>query len=212
MRCGCKRARSPLHGRTISVHACGRQVELFDDMTASVAVELPIGFVYLDDGKARFYNEPLMAYLSDKLMKGAVVALDDPWQEEGFPFGTRGHYGQAVFAHELVSTGAFSPIFTPRGPPKGIGQVHGKPSSELMGQFEQLATASELYRSFQPSNTIALRNTRSSDRAAKYSMLRLTLQDSAGAVHGMTWVSLNDTFGAPAANRRHSLSKSSTDT
>jgi hypothetical protein len=120
MRCGCKRARSPLHGRTISVHACGRQVELFDDMTASVAVELPIGFVYLDDGKARwhaapvdacdaydalsemhppfagrFYNEPLMAYLSDKLMKGAVVALDDPWQEEGFPFGTRGHYGQA---------------------------------------------------------------------------------------------------------------------
>ena len=35
-----------------------------------------------------------MSYLADKLMAGAIVALDDPWQEEGFPFGTRGHYGQ----------------------------------------------------------------------------------------------------------------------
>lgn len=31
------------------------QVELIDDMTTSVPVELPVGFVYLDDGKARSY-------------------------------------------------------------------------------------------------------------------------------------------------------------
>ena len=30
---------------------------------------------------------------------------------------------QAVFAHELITSGAFSPLFTPRGPPKSIGSV-----------------------------------------------------------------------------------------
>ena len=36
--------------------------------------------------QVRFFNEPVMSYLSDKIMYGAYVALDDPYQEERLPF------------------------------------------------------------------------------------------------------------------------------
>ena len=48
----------------------------------------------MGSGKIRLYNEPLMSYLSDKIMLGAVVALDDPYQEEALPHAIQ-HYGQA---------------------------------------------------------------------------------------------------------------------
>ena len=47
--------------------------------------------------QARFFNEPLMAALDDKLMVGATVALDDPYQAEVLPHARR-HYGQILFA------------------------------------------------------------------------------------------------------------------
>ena len=36
-----------------------------------------LGAQYLDDGKLRFYNNPLMTLLDEKMMRGAVVAFDD---------------------------------------------------------------------------------------------------------------------------------------
>lgn len=42
---------------TIEYGGVGGDVTLVDDLTSALAVEQPVGFVYLDDGKIRFYNE-----------------------------------------------------------------------------------------------------------------------------------------------------------
>ena len=55
-------------------------VELVEDIGGALALEhLPLGFLYLDDGKTRVSNDPLLSYAAPRTMLGAVVALDDAW-------------------------------------------------------------------------------------------------------------------------------------
>lgn len=56
-----------------------------------------------------------MAYLSERIMHGAYIALDDPYQEERLPLSTS-HYGQILFAHELVVSGDYAPVHVPAMP------------------------------------------------------------------------------------------------
>lgn len=142
------------------------QVRLHDGITTALPIEYPVGFVYLDDGKARFYNAPLMAYLRDKLMVGAIVAMDDPWQEEGFHVPSSHHYGQAMLGHELSSGGDFRFLFSTPMPPRNalgspLGRSHGKPPARFLRSMEKFSNEAELKGLFEPTNTIALRRTRS---------------------------------------------------
>ena len=51
------------------------EVRLIDDVSIALPADgVPIGFVYLDDGKSRFYNEPFLAMIEARLMVGGVVA------------------------------------------------------------------------------------------------------------------------------------------
>ena len=51
------------------------EVELVEDIGGVASFELPVGFVYLDDGKTRFSNDPLLAYeyAAPRMMLGAVL-------------------------------------------------------------------------------------------------------------------------------------------
>ena len=62
--------------------------------------------------KVRFYNDPLLAYLGERMMRGAVVAMDDAWQAEPLPL-SQGHFGQVMLVHELVQGGEFEPLAVP---------------------------------------------------------------------------------------------------
>ncbi len=92
------------------------EVVLHDGPTTAAQIEWPVGFVYLDDGKSRFWNAPVLAYVRDKLMDGAVVGMDDPWQEEAH-WHAKGHFGQMVLATEMARHGGFAPFFVPAYPP-----------------------------------------------------------------------------------------------
>ena len=48
------------------------EVVLHDGPTTAAQIEWPVGFVYLDDGKSRFWNAPVLAYLRDKLMERLI--------------------------------------------------------------------------------------------------------------------------------------------
>ena len=59
-------------GETLEWAGLRAEVILIDgSLSASVELELPVGFVYLDDGKIRF------CWLDEKMMHGAVIAMDD---------------------------------------------------------------------------------------------------------------------------------------
>ena len=103
------------------------QTTLVDDVSAVLSFEQPVGFVYLDDGKTRFYNDPFWTNVEDRLMLGAIVALDDAWMQEPLPHSTD-HIGQITFAHELITSGEFTPLAVPSprsnlrvGEPPSIG-------------------------------------------------------------------------------------------
>lgn len=138
---------------------------LHNGPTAALPIEWPVGFVYLDDGKSRFWNAPVMAYLSDKLMDGAVVAMDDPWQAEPL-WKAKGHYGQMVFATELVEHGGFSPFFVPPSEPPlnalggSVGGDRGGPPEALLRAAVSISRAATLRGRFEPMNTVALKRVR----------------------------------------------------
>lgn len=88
------------------------EVDLHEDMTAAISVTAPVGLVYLDDGKIRFFNNPLLSYLQPHIMRGAIVALDDAWQAEHLPHAT-GHYGQYATAHELLEGAGYRALVVP---------------------------------------------------------------------------------------------------
>ena len=75
------------------------EVELLDDISGVLSVETPVGFVYLDDGKARVCNDPLMAYLNAKMMLDAVVAVDDAWAPAPDDKNTKGERNTVAFLH-----------------------------------------------------------------------------------------------------------------
>ena len=60
-------------------------MQLVEDVGGVARPSLPVGFVYLDDGKTRFSNEPLLSYATPRMLVGAVVAFDDSWQLEKLP-------------------------------------------------------------------------------------------------------------------------------
>ena len=77
-------------------------VELVEDIGGALALEhLPLGFLYLDDGKTRVSNDPLLSYAAPRTMLGAVVALDDAWQHDGSL--EKDHIGQMSLVRELCS-------------------------------------------------------------------------------------------------------------
>lgn len=96
------------------------EVELTDDLTSTAQVELPVGFVFLDDGKIRFSNDPLMTLLEQKFMDGATVAMHDAYQAEPDSPVSIDHAGQAALAEELVRGGMFTPLVLPRHPVRGL--------------------------------------------------------------------------------------------
>ena len=152
-------------------------------------------------GKARFYNAPLLSYLRDKLMVGAIVAMDDPWQEEAFSVPARGHYGQAVLAHELASSGDFRTFFCPPKPVGALGaplgRAHGPPPAAFLESMRELARGAELAGVLEPGNTIAVRHTRSrfNRSAAEDLALRVSLTDASGAELASAWVSARNLTG-----------------
>lgn len=97
----------------VAMAGLASEVQLADTIGAAVHTELPVGFVFLDDGKARYANAPLMSSLDEKMMAGAVVALDDSWQAEPYPH-SNGHWGQIVFAQELLLGGAYKGLALPQ--------------------------------------------------------------------------------------------------
>ncbi len=168
-------------------------------VTSALPIELPVGFVFLDDGKARFYNAPLMAYLNDKVMRGAVIALDDPWQEEGFSVPSRFHYGQMVFAHELVTMGDYSPFFVPPMPPRDaiarpVGTVlkEGPPPADFLLEVGRIAAAATLHGHLEPFNTAAVVRTRPHMKHPNASStglsVRVSLVDDSGQEHATYWL------------------------
>ena len=97
-------------------------VDLRDELTATVEVELPVGFVFLDDGKIRFANDPLLALLEPKIMRGAIISMHDAYRSEPDSRLSVGHAGQATFADELAKGGMFVPLVLPRQPVRGAIQ------------------------------------------------------------------------------------------
>ena len=95
------------------------------DIGGVASFELPLGFLYLDDGKTRFTNDPLLSYAAPRTLIGAVVALDDAWQHErdNPPHSTGGHIGQMTMVHELLGSGDYAPLFLP-APRNGSKALH----------------------------------------------------------------------------------------
>lgn len=123
----------------------------------------------------------LMAYLGEKLMLGAIIALDDPYQEEKFPHAKH-HYGQILFAHELVSAGDYAPVHVPWPPPATLGNTHGPLHADHLRALQRMAETAEYHgdRHFAPaSNTVVLRRMRARVDAAD--QVRLSLEDASGA-------------------------------
>ena len=89
-----------------------QDVELIDSISGILVTELPVGFIYLDDGKSRFANDPLISGLREKLMIGSIIAADDTWAAATMPH-SRDHFGQVMLLHELVEGGDFAPLFVP---------------------------------------------------------------------------------------------------
>lgn len=56
---------------------------------------------------------PLLSYLSDKLMVGAIIGLDDTWQAEWLFPHSSGHYGQVMAINEMLETGDFETLMVP---------------------------------------------------------------------------------------------------
>jgi len=117
------------------------EVHLVDEITPTVEVELPVGFVFLDDGKIRFSNDPLMTLLEAKLMRGAVVAMHDAWQT-GKPPNSRlslDHPGQIGIADEMVESGVAEMLVLSR---KGWAtQTFTRPQEKLRSRYTALANA-----------------------------------------------------------------------
>lgn len=72
-------------------------------------MELPVGFVWLDDGKCRPANDPLLTRISDRMMLGSVVTMDDAWSMSA---SCRSHFGQSSYALELLE-GDFEVLLFP---------------------------------------------------------------------------------------------------
>lgn len=120
-------------------------VELANSIGAAVSVDLPVGFVFLDDGKARFANDPLMSYLHEHMMHGSIVLMDDAWQGEPMPH-SNGHWGQVQYAHELVLSGDYTGLAFPEVDegPSGLGfaksrRWNGTIGSGYVGHAEPIA-------------------------------------------------------------------------
>ena len=193
------------------------EVRLIDDVSIALPADgVPIGFVYLDDGKSRFYNEPFLAMIEARLMVGGVVAFDDPcaakptptlthpppshrlsrlpppralrWQEERLPH-SRYHYGQATFATELVSTGDYAPlIMTPKGAFHKLGRTWGRPSARLLTEWEAMTERAPFRDLLRSTLTIAVHRVASRYDAA--GGVQVTLEDRRGLALGATWAAL----------------------
>ena len=116
------------------------EITLADDAGAAVqlSTDVPVGFAYLDDGKLRVFNDPLVAMLHERLMVGGVLAFDDTWDpidklrasrkrsngtsESGVSVG---HIGHSNLVHELLSGGDYAELFVggmnPGDAPKALG-------------------------------------------------------------------------------------------
>ena len=89
------------------------EVVLTDDAGAAVNLhqDIPVGFMYLDDGKLRVYNSPTVALIHDRLMVGGVLAFDDTWDTRSRDSERSiGHLGHGVLVHELLDGGDFSEL------------------------------------------------------------------------------------------------------
>ena len=119
-----------------------QEITLADDAGAAVqlSADVPVGFAYLDDGKLRVFNDPLVAILQERLMVGGVLAFDDTWDpidklrasrkrangtsESGISVG---HMGHSNLVHELLSGGSYADLFVggmnPGDAPRALAQV-----------------------------------------------------------------------------------------
>ena len=100
------------HRKALAWAGTAQEVDLIDDFSGVVNVDMPVGFVFFDGGKFRTANDPTLTALADKMMIGSVVALDDAWQAEANSPAAHNHFGQAMFALELID-GDFEPLIIP---------------------------------------------------------------------------------------------------
>ena len=100
------------HREVLAWAGVAEEVTLIDDFSGTVNVEMPVGFAFFDGGKYRVANDPTLTALADRMMIGAVLALDDAWQAEVNSPAAQNHYGQTMFALELID-GDFEPLIIP---------------------------------------------------------------------------------------------------
>lgn len=135
------------------------EVRLYSDAGGAVELGgLPVGFIYLDDGKTRFSNEPLLALATPRMLIGGVVAFDDSWQVERLPNAVN-HLGQMNMVHELVVAGDFEPLMLPvprNGSRADIRARSGRRHYALLAK-----AASQAPSPFATHKTSAVRKTRS---------------------------------------------------
>jgi len=147
------------------------QVQLHDSVTTAVPVpDLPVGFVFVDDGKARFYNEPLLSSLSTRLMLGSVIAFDDSWDARPVPFaesrGVNTHMGQALLAIELFEAGDYEPMAVPPLPTRRTLSLRVRAAYDRMLQQSGAPTSGSV---------LVLRRTRTGVADATKDWLRVSL-------------------------------------
>jgi predicted O-methyltransferase YrrM len=195
---------------TIAWAGLTEDVTIYDGPGAALSgLEQPVGFVYLDDGKARFFNEPLMMYLRPRLMRGAVVAMDDAWHEEILPHSTR-YYGQVQYAAELVDAGDCIPLVVAPPPEMyvngsyarrgglGYSQQASKSMHEIkreIARFKQFVGQARFHhlreRWAHPGMTVVLSCDQAGRAGPPGDQLRVSLVDKAtGAEQARGWIAL----------------------
>ena len=83
---------------------------VWDFSGALPTFDLPVGFVYVDDGKLLRFNDPFLSLIDTRIMVGAMVVFDDAWQENS------GAVGQITTGKWLVEGGFYVPVMVPKAP------------------------------------------------------------------------------------------------
>ena len=178
--------------RSLAWAGVREEVRLYSDAGGAVELGgLPVGFIYLDDGKTRFTNEPLLALSTPRMLIGGVVAFDDSWQVERLPNAV-GHLGQMNMVHELVAAGDFEPLMLPA--PRNGSKADVRARSGRRRYAELAKAVSQAPSPFATHKTAAVRKSRSwltasrADPAAD--AVRVSAIGRDGSELAVSWVAL----------------------
>lgn len=163
------------------------QVILFDNDAAELQLSKPLGFVYLDGGKLRYFNQPFISRFETEMMVGAVLSLDDPYQDWE-TLHAKHHAGQIMLSHEMVLTGDFKPLLIPQVSNKTAFAQKNIPEIQRLTRTLQDQADMSTH-----CGTIILQKVRSLQKLpdlASEALLRLSITNSDGLALDEAWLPL----------------------